>query len=196
MRRIVVTNIVSLDGYHEGASQGVMELPMDPAFDSYNLERFRAADTVLLGATSYSGFSAYWPAVADHPAVPEDDPMARAYDETNRAISRRYREVDVVVVSDSLTVAPDAPWAGRTRVVPRTGVAAFKESGDGECVVFGSRTMWNGLLRAGLVDELHLMVGATVLTGGTPLFQDRASLHLLDVRRFDGSDNVVLVYRP
>lgn len=195
MRRIVVSNIVSIDGYYEGPTQGVMDLPMDAAFDAYNLERFRAADTLLLGATSYRGFSAYWPTVADHPAVPEDHPRSRAYDETNRAISRRYREVEIVVVSDSLRVAPDAPWADRTQVVPRDGVAAFKEAGEGECIVFGSRTMWNGLLRLGLVDELHLMVGATVLAGGTPTFDAAASLRLIGTRRFDGSDNVVLVYR-
>jgi dihydrofolate reductase len=196
MRRITVHNIVSLDGYYEGPTQGVMDLPMDAAFDVYNLERIRAADTVLLGAASYRMFNAYWPAVADHPAVPADDPMARAYDETNRAFSRRYDEVDVVVVADSLQVSPDAPWAARTRVVARSQVATFKQSGGGECVVFGSRRMWNGLLSRGLLDELHLMVGPTVLAGGTRLFVSPVSLRLKDTRRFEGSDNVLLVYEP
>ncbi len=201
MRRIVVSNIVSLDGYYEGPRHGVMELPMDCAFDAYNLERIRAADTVLLGAASYRGFSSSWPTVADHPEVPPADPRARAYDETNRAISRRYGEVEVAVVSDSLTVDPAAAWAARTRALRRSEVTAFKASGDGECIVFGSRTMWNGLVRQGLVDELHLMVGAAVLAGGTPLF-DRGSLgepvrlRLRDVRRFEGSDNVVLIHAP
>jgi len=74
MRKITVHNIVSLDGYYEGPIQGVMDLPMDAAFDAYNLERIRVADTVLLGATPYRMFNAYWPTVADHPAVPADDP--------------------------------------------------------------------------------------------------------------------------
>jgi hypothetical protein len=58
MRTIIVSNIVSLDGFFEGSTHGVMDLPMDAAFDAYNLERISAADTVLLGATSYLGFNA------------------------------------------------------------------------------------------------------------------------------------------
>jgi dihydrofolate reductase len=65
---------------------------------------------------------------------------------------------------------------------------------EGECVVFGSRTTWNGLLAQGLVDELHLLVGARVLGGGTPLFTAPVDLELRDARRFDGSENVRLVY--
>lgn len=196
MRKIVVTNIVSLDGYYEGPDNGVMDLPMDEFFNANNLERFKAADTVLLGATSYQGFNSYWPSIKDHPEVPVDDPMAMAYDETNRGISRRYDEVDVVVVSDSLEVDPDAPWADHTRVIGRDEVKAFKESSDGECLVFGSHLMWNGLLEQGLVDELHLMVGPTVLGGGTPAFRSPASLALVETKRFEGSENVLLVYRP
>lgn len=52
-----------------------------------------------------------------------------------------------------------------------------------------------GLLADGLIDELHLMVGAKVLGSGVPIFSapvDRLSL--LVVRRFDGSDNVLLRY--
>jgi len=32
-----------------------MVLPMDDFFDEHNLERLRAADTLLLGATTYTG---------------------------------------------------------------------------------------------------------------------------------------------
>lgn len=196
MRRVIVSNIVSLDGFHEGPDQGVMDLPMGGAFDTYNLERFRAADTALLGARSYEGFVSYWPSVADHPEVPDGDPTAPMYDATNRAISRRWNEIDVAVVSDTVEVAANAPWAERTHVVRRDGVREWLAEGDGDCIVFGSRTMWTGLLAQGLVDELHLMVGPVAFGGGTRVFDQRVDLRLLDVRRFDDSDNIVLVYAP
>ena len=194
MRKIIVANIVSLDGYYEGPHNGVMDLPMDDAFNTNNLERFEAADTVLLGATSYQGFSSYWPSV---PTTRRCRPTTRGPGRTTRptAPSAAVDEVAVVVVSDSHGV-DRRPVGRNTRVIGRDEVAALKESGDGECVVFGSRTMWNGLLADGLVDELHLMVGATVLGGGTRLFDAPVSLTLRHTRRFDGSDNVLLVYVP
>ena len=69
MRKLIVSNIMSLDGYFEGPGGNVMALPMDGFFDEHNLERLRAADTLLLGATTYTGLKGYWPAVAADPRV-------------------------------------------------------------------------------------------------------------------------------
>jgi dihydrofolate reductase len=195
MYKIVVSNIVSLDGFVAGPDHDVMDLPMDEAFDAYNLERISAADTVLLGAESYRGFNSFWPDVQHHVPDPDDPVSARRYSADERALSRRFDEVDVVVVSDTLTVDPAAPWAPRTTVIPRDGVAGFKSSGDGEAVVFGSPTMWQAIIAQGLVDELHLMVAPVMLAGGRPVAREQVhGLRLSEVRRFDGSDNVVLIY--
>ena len=43
MRKLIVANIVSLDGYFEGPGGNVMVLPMDPSFDAYNAERLSFA---------------------------------------------------------------------------------------------------------------------------------------------------------
>ena len=86
MRKVIVCNIMSLDGYYDGPGHDVMVLPMDDAFDAYNLERIRSAGTVLLGRTSYEGFSSYWPHIADHPPQPATN---RAYSATNRERSWR-----------------------------------------------------------------------------------------------------------
>lgn len=56
MRKLIVSNIMSLDGYYEGPGKNVMVLPMDETFDAYNAERLRAADTLLLGRNTYDGF--------------------------------------------------------------------------------------------------------------------------------------------
>ena len=196
MAHVIVSNIVSLDGYYEGPTHGVMELPMDAAFDASNRERIESADTVLLGRSSYEFFGGYWPGIQHQLAVAADDPRSQMLNDDNRAISRRYDDVDILVVSDTLGLADDSPWRDHTSVVPRGRVADALAAIDGECVVFGSRTTWNGLLRQGLVDELHLMIGARVLGAGTPLFAQPADLELRDVHRFDGSDNIRLVYTP
>ena len=194
MRTVIVSNIVSLDGSFEGPGGDVMALDMDGAFDAYNLERIRAAGTVLLGRRSFEGFSSYWPGIKDAP----HDPGNRALSDDNRELSRRYDALPKIVVSDSLVVPDDTPWRDVTTVVPRADavarVTAEKQRGTGDILVFASRAMWNGLLPAGVVDELHLMVGPRALPGGTPVFDRPTDLQLLDVRRFDGSDNVLLRY--
>jgi dihydrofolate reductase len=194
VRTVIVSNIVSVDGWYEGPGGDVMALNMDAAFDAYNLERIRAAGTVLLGRRSFEGFSSYWPQIADAP----HDPADRALSDVNRELSRLYDPLPKIVVSDALVVPADNPWHGVTTVVPRAAAAARvtaeKQRGTGDILVFGSRTTWNGLLVHGLVDEVHLMVGPRALAGGTPAFDRPTDLHLLDVRRPEGSDNVLLRY--
>ncbi|MCM3900663.1 MAG: hypothetical protein ND866_03055 [Pyrinomonadaceae bacterium] len=45
-------------------------MPFDAGFSDYNAERLRAADTLLLGRTSYEGFRSYWPKVAEDMTQP------------------------------------------------------------------------------------------------------------------------------
>jgi dihydrofolate reductase len=196
MRRTVVNNIVSLDGFYADQSGNPTVLNMDETFDAYNLERLRSAGTVLLGRTSFEGFGAYWPAVADA----AEDPDNRALSPDNREISRLYNRVAKVVVSDSLNVPADHPWAATTTVIRRDDVGTWLEqeklNGTGDILIFASRVMWNGLLAQGLIDELHLTVSPGALASGLPLFLQPANLSLLDVRAFPGSGNALLRYRP
>lgn len=192
MRTLIVTNIVSLDGYYEGPGGNVMALPMDHSFDAYNVERLRAADTLLLGRTTYEAFKGFWPRMADNPEATDD----------HREISRLDGAIDKVVVSDTLAADRTEPWRDTTRILRRAEahqrIAELKAGPGRDILVFGSRTLWNDLLAAGLVDELHLMVGSVVLAEGTPAFGAATSgpLRLLGTRRFDGSDNLLVRYAP
>jgi dihydrofolate reductase len=189
MRKLIVCNIMSLDGYYTGPGNNVMVLPMDEAFDAYNAERLRAADTLLLGRTTYEGFKGFWPSVAD-------DPKARPI---LREISRLDNAIDKVVVSDSITPEQTEPWHN-TRIIRRADaheqIAELKRQPGKEILVFGSRTLWNDLLAHDLVDELHLMIGQVILGAGTPAFdgQPAVSLRLIDTRTWDTSDNVLVRY--
>jgi dihydrofolate reductase len=197
MAKLIVSNIVSLDGYYEGPSKNIMDLfgyrfeayPADESFDAYNAERLRAADTLLLGRTSYEGFKSCWPPVAEDP---DAAPIEREISQLNNAI-------DKVVVSDALTADETEPWHN-TRIISRADaheqIAELKCQPGKDILVFGSRTLWNDLLDNHLVDELHLMIGPVVLGAGTPLFdgQPAVSLRLIDSRTWDGSGNVFVRY--
>ena len=194
MRTVLVTNIVSLDGYYAGRDGNPLVLNMDAAFDAYNLERMRSAGTILLGRRSFEMFSSYWPTIAEAP----EDPTNRAVSPINREFSRRYDTVPKLVVSDSLEVPADNPWHDTTEVVPRVAITsrlpAERASNGGDIVIFASRTMWNPLLENGVVDELHLMVGPNAIRAGIPLFDAPTQLSLIEGRRLDRSDNALVRY--
>lgn len=200
MRKLIVCNIMSLDGYFEGPGGNVMALPMDGFFDEHNLERLRAADTLLLGATTYTGLKGYWPAVAVNPEVSPAVAANLAVADIHRETGQRNNEIHKVVVSDSLTADATTPWTDTTTIVRRAdapqAVAELKDQPGKDILTFGSRTLWNELLGAGLVDELHLMLGATVTGGGTPTFGAGPvpPLRLVNTQRRDGSDNLLLRY--
>ena len=197
MRKLIVINIMSLDGCYEGPGRNVMALPMDGSFDAYNLERMRSADTVLLGHNSYQMFSGFWPAMADHPDASP----------THREFSQLYNKIGKAVVSNQM--APQnrmGPWQDTTSIIGGDNVydeiAKLKQKPGKDIIVFGSRVLWNDLLAHGLVDELHFMIGSVVLGDGTPIFVEpiayndpKLSLQLIGSRKFEGSENLLVQYK-
>ena len=190
MRKVIVWNLVSLDGYYEGPGGNVMVLPLDGSFDAYSAERLRAADILLLGRRTYEQFRGFWPSVANH------DEATKAQQD----VSRRMNEMNKAVVSDNLSMDASAPWSANTEIIRRSDahdrIAELKAESGGDIVVAGSHILWNDLLAHGLVDELHLMIGAVVLGAGTPAFDRKPDVHLrlVDVHKLDDSENMVTRY--
>jgi dihydrofolate reductase len=190
MAKLIVSNLVSLDGYCAGPGGRLDALPMDGAFNEYNAERLRSAGTLLFGRTTFSMFSAYWPTVADDAGTP---PLLREIARLNEAMNK-------VVVSDTIRLddAPP-PWCDAEVVVRRQAharIAQLKASTQRDVLVFGSHVLWNDLLAHGLVDELHLLTGAVVLGDGVRAFElgFAGPLRLAAERRLAGSDTVLLQY--
>ena len=196
MRKLIVVNIISLDGNYEGPGRNVMMLPMDPAFDAYNLERIKGASTILLGENSYKFFGGFWPGMAANPDASE----------INREFSEHYNKIQKVAVSEKLSDS-DMPelWKGTSSFIAGNvydEVAKLKEEDGKDIVMFASRTLWNDLMKHGLVDELHFVVGNVILGDGTPVFEDtivyddpNISLKLDETRKLEDSDNHLVVYR-
>ena len=98
MRKVVVYNIISLDGYHTGPDNdvSVMFPMMGGVFDTYNAELLRRADVLLVGRVSFELFQSFWPKVAENPTSEEWTPE-------QRELSQAGRSVGTIVVSDTLT---------------------------------------------------------------------------------------------
>jgi len=190
MRKIIVYNIISLDGYHTGSGNdiSVMFPMMGGVFDTYNAELLRTADMHLVGRVSFEMFQSFWPKVAENPTSDEWTP-------SQRELSQAGQSVNPIVVSDTLT----GNWPD-IRIIRRADayqqIAELKRQPGKDILITGSRTLWNDLLAHDLIDEIHLMIGNLVLGEGVPVFVGKTptSLRLIDIRRWEDSDNVLLRY--
>ncbi|MEZ4657828.1 MAG: dihydrofolate reductase family protein [Caldilineaceae bacterium] len=190
MRKIIVYNVISLDGYHTGVGNdpSVMFPMMGNVFDSYNAELLRRADVHLMGRVSFELFQGFWPKVAENPTSDE-------WTDAQRDLAQAGRPVKGIVVSDTL----QGHWQG-VRIIRRSDayaqIAELKRQEGKDILITGSRTLWNDLLAHDLIDEIHLLVGNLILGQGVPVFtgQTAAALRLIDTRRWEESDNVLLRY--
>jgi dihydrofolate reductase len=190
MAKVIVSNLMSVDGYAAGPGGDVMVLPFDDSFSAHNLELMQAAGSLLYGATTYAGMRDYWPSILDDESQPQ----------LERAIARRNAEMEKLVVSDSLTSDDTGPWNETTTIIRRaeahSTIAELRRVGTDDILTFGSITLVNDLLAAGLVDELQVLVGAGVVVDGVPAFAQPPSqtLRLAEARQLPDSNTALLRY--
>lgn len=192
MRRIVMINWISIDGYFAGTHGEIDWIIRDPEVDRALREPRDGSDpsesggsgTMLLGNVTYTLFENSWPPIAKDPNAPED--MHKLADEIARMTK--------IVFSQSRR---DVTWENSKlfhgNLVEE--VQKLKQEDGTPILIFGSGTIVQQLTEAGLIDEYFIAVTPVILGKGKPLFGDvqKRNLRLLEARHFE-SGNVLLRY--
>lgn len=175
MRKLVVTEFVSLDGIMENPA---WTFPYwNDEIATFKGEESNASDALLLGRVTYQGFAAAWPQSADEGA---------AY----------FNGVRKYVVSTTLD---KAEW-NNSHIIKGDVVAEInklKQQDGRDITVHGSATLVQTLIQHDLVDYYRLLVYPVVLGKGKRLFQEgtNTTLKLLKSQSFS-SGVTALVYEP
>ena len=183
MGKLIYAINTSLDGFTEDATGSFdWSTPDEDVHEFYN-DMMRGIGTQLLGRRMYETM-AVWetePSFAEESAVLADFAAA-------------WQDSDKLVYSTTLT----DPVTKRTRIVPAfeaDEVRALKEASSADLLVGGPGLAAHAL-RAGVVDELLLMLSPVVVGAGKPALPTdlRLDLELIDERRF-GNGAVHVAYR-
>lgn len=177
MRKVVVTEFVSLDGVME---EPAWTMPFfNEEYARFKLEELRAADAHLLGRRTYEGFAAAWPGRTDE-----------------QGFADRMNNLPKYVVSTTLR---ELAWNNShlLRGDLATEITRLKQQPGQDILVAGSAQLVQTLMRLDLVDEYRLMVFPVVLGQGKRLFQDgsTATLKLMNTQTFS-TGVMVLTYHP
>jgi dihydrofolate reductase len=186
MRKLIVFNTVTLDGYFTGVDGDLSWAFTDAQDTEWNdfVAGNAAGDGLLLfGRVTYEMMVGYWPT----PLAAENDPV----------VAERMNNLPKVVFSRTLDVVS---WQN-TRLVKSDMVAEVQklknESGP-DMTILGSGTIVSQLAAAGLIDEYQLVVASVVLGRGRTMFDglpENLPLKLIQERSFSNG-NVFLCYEP
>ena len=180
MRKLVVSEFVSLDGVMEDPSW-TFQFPGEDR-DQFKFDELSASDALLLGRVTYEGFAAAWPHMTEQTG--EYGAMMNGY--PKHVVSTTLEEP--LEWNNSKLVKGDLAEE----------VSRLKDQPGKDILVFGSGDLVNTLMQHDLVDEYRLMVFPIVLGSGKRLFGeggDMKPLKLMATRTL-GSGVVVLSYGP
>ena len=171
MGKLTYTAIASLDGYVADADGDFRWAAPDEEVHAFANDLERHVETHLLGRRMYEVL-VFW-------ENPGDDigPIMRDY-------ANVWQAAQKVVYSRTLETVSSARTRLEREFNPEA-VRALKASTDGELTIGGPELAAHAL-RAGLVDELHLITVPAVVGGGTSWLPDglRLDLALIAQRRF------------
>lgn len=179
MRKLIMWNIITLDGYFEGKQSWDLsfhEAVWGRELEKLSIEQLNAADFLVFGRVTYEGMAAYWKK------------------ETGE-IADLMNKIPKLVFSETLT---SVEWNNALLVKENASseIRKLKEQGGRDLYVFGSADLSETFINDDLFDEYRIGIAPVILGSGRPLFRQGISsknLSLISTQQLE-TGGVVLKY--
>jgi dihydrofolate reductase len=187
MRKIIVFNLVTVDGFFAGLKGEIDWHNYDDEMGAYSLEQLRSLSALMFGRTTYEMMARYWPTTEGIKGEP--------------AVAGIMNSIQKIVFSRTLKPVKDGPVWKNVRVLHEIRpeeIVKMKQQQGRDIAIFGSGTISQQFTNLGLIDEYRLIVNPLLLGSGKLLFdsiKDRHSLKLQSTIVFKNG-NVLLRYVP
>jgi dihydrofolate reductase len=184
MRKLIVFNMVSLDGFFVD-SKGDMSWAHkhDAEWNAFVSGNASGSGVLVFGRITYELMASYWPT-----------PMAL---QNSPAVAKGMNDMPKIVFSRTLD---KASW-NNTKLVKgdlAAEVRKLKKGPGPDMVILGSGSIVSQLAQQNLIDEYQLAVSPIVLGKGRTLFEgvkEKLNLKLTNSRTF-GNGTVFTCYQP
>jgi len=186
MRKLLVFNHVSLDGYFvdtNGDMSWAKADHQDAEWNAFVSENASGGGALVFGRITYEMMASFWPT----PFAIENMPV----------VAKGMNSMPKVVFSRTLD---QASWNNTTLVKGDLAaeIRKMKQNPGEDLVILGSGSVVSQLAQEGLIDEYQIVVNPLVLGGGRTMFdgvKEILRLKLTKTRSF-GNGNVLLRYEP
>lgn len=184
MRKIIVFNLVSVDGYFAGPNGEIDWHNVDDEFNKFAVEQTAKFGAIIFGRVTYQLFEDFWPKALKDPKTSKDDLI----------IAKNIDEIEKIVFSKTLK---KVTWNNSklfNRIDP-IEIKKWKQKKGGDMVIFGSGKIVQAMANLGLIDEYRLIVNPVILGRGRPMFENvkKLKLKLTNTKVFKNG-NVLLYF--
>ena len=180
MAKVIVWNILSLDGFFEGEKKWDLDMHnfvWGPELETLSNEFGDKAEMLVFGRVTYEGMRDYWTAATTEPST----------------VTTYMNALPKLVASRTQTTSE---WNNTRLTSDIEGeITRLRNEAAKDIYIFGSADLTHSLLKAGLVDELMLCYAPIALGRGNPFFKDRVKVDLIDARPL-ANGGVIVRYRP
>ena len=171
MRKVIMFNLITLDGYFEGPNKwDIGWHRVDEEFNDFSIEQLNKAGGLIFGRVTYQGMASYWTS----PDALKDDPT----------VAGKMNSIPKYVFSKTLD---KVDW-NNTQLIKGDAVqelTRLKHQAGNNLLLFGSADLARTFTKNNLIDEYRLMVNPVVLGKGNPLFIENGSTLKFKSNRYE-----------